>query len=157
MIDIDSVGTFNIAEMADTSIDNEIIYLKIVNGNVEAYGDLDSIEPDEGTSKKKSYDKMVSVQEWNAAGNAARVVDGEIVLGRSPEEKLILDEERIRAERDFLLKDCDAVSPMRWNAMTKDEQQAWMNYRQALLDIPQQSGFPWDGDPDKVPWPKEPE
>jgi len=33
-------------------------------------------------------------------------------------------------------------NPLRWASFTAEQQQAWATYRQALLDIPQQSGFP---------------
>ena len=56
-----------------------------------------------------------------------------------------------------LLTACDKVSPMRWNAMTEAQRQAWTDYRQALLDIPQRPGFPWGGDVEKAPWPVKPE
>lgn len=157
MLDIDSVGCFDIAGQMDTAIDNEMIYLKIVDGEIEAYGDLQSIDADEGKSKKNSYDKAVTVKQWNEAGCVARIVDGEIVLGLSSEDQQKQNEERIRAERDYLLQlTCDTMSPMRWNALTEEEQNEWMEYRQALLDITNQKGFPWDGDLDKVPWPKMP-
>ena len=41
--------------------------------------------------------------------------------------------------------------------MTEAQRHSWTVYRQALLDIPQQPGFPWNGDPDRVPWPVKPE
>lgn len=45
--------------------------------------------------------------------------------------------------RDQLLRDGpDRISPVWWASMTTADQLAWMQYRQALLDIPQQPGFP---------------
>lgn len=46
------------------------------------------------------------------------------------------------------------MSPMRWNTLSDVDKQKWNDYRQALLDVPQQEGFPWGGDINKVPWPK---
>ena len=63
-------------------------------------------------------------------------------------------EKNHRAGRDRLLsEEVDPIvsNPLRWNSMTTEEQQAWADYRQALLDIPQQSGFPHD-----VVWPTKP-
>lgn len=61
---------------------------------------------------------------------------------------------RIREERDTLLKDtCDRMNPMRWDSLSFEQKKAWTTYRQALLDITVQDGFPWDGDVSKVPWP----
>jgi hypothetical protein len=60
----------------------------------------------------------------------------------------------VRAERDMKLAtevDTIAGNALRWAALTAEQQQAWADYRQALLDIPQQSGFPHD-----VVWPTKP-
>lgn len=63
--------------------------------------------------------------------------------------------DRIRAERDARLNACDKFNPMWWETLTDKTQAEWRIYRQALLDIPQQEGFPWDGDINKAPWPEE--
>ena len=60
----------------------------------------------------------------------------------------------VRAERNMKLAtevDPIAGNALRWAALTEDQQQAWADYRQALLDVPQQSGFPHD-----VVWPTKP-
>ncbi|NBK24733.1 MAG: hypothetical protein EOM68_22245, partial [Spirochaetia bacterium] len=47
-----------------------------------------------------------------------------------------------RAKRDNLLKETvDSVNPMRWEALSELQKDAWRAYRQALLDVPQQEGF----------------
>ena len=51
----------------------------------------------------------------------------------------------IRATRDNILAsivDPIVSNPLRWADMTAEQQAAWAAYRQALLDISQQSGFP---------------
>jgi hypothetical protein len=61
----------------------------------------------------------------------------------------------IRYERNLLLQneiDPIAGNALRWAALTAEQQQAWADYRQALLDVPQQAGFPHD-----VTWPTKPE
>lgn len=59
----------------------------------------------------------------------------------------------VRAERNQLLEDnVDAISSLRLEAMTSEQQGAWRTYRQALLDVPQQAGFPLE-----VVWPTKPE
>jgi hypothetical protein len=59
----------------------------------------------------------------------------------------------VRARRDTLLKEVvDAVNPMRWEALTDTQKDAWRAYRQALLDVPQQPGFPKELD-----WPVAPD
>jgi len=56
--------------------------------------------------------------------------------------------EFIRSERDDLLKQSD------WTQVADApvDAQAWADYRQALRDVPQQSGFPAD-----IDWPTKPE
>ena len=57
-----------------------------------------------------------------------------------------------RAKRDNLLKEVvDSVNPMRWEALTELQKDAWRAYRQALLDVPQQEGFPTN-----ISWPEVP-
>jgi hypothetical protein len=59
----------------------------------------------------------------------------------------------VRGYRSELLMQLDAVisNPLRWAAMTAEKQAALSTYRQALLDVPQQSGFP-----DNINWPVAP-
>lgn len=50
-----------------------------------------------------------------------------------------------RSERDYLLRtnvDPLVTNPLRWNELSVEQQEALKVYRQALLDVPQQSGFP---------------
>lgn len=61
----------------------------------------------------------------------------------------------IRAQRDNILAtvvDPLVSNPLRWSDLTADQQQAWADYRRALLDVPQQAGFPQN-----VSWPVKPE
>lgn len=61
----------------------------------------------------------------------------------------------VRAQRDFLLvREVDPVASnaLRWASISAEQQQAWADYRQALLDVPQQPGFPHN-----VTWPSKPE
>jgi len=57
---------------------------------------------------------------------------------------------QVRAERDNLLVVVDAIvsNPLRWADLSSDKQNEWSTYRQDLLDVPQQSGFP-----STVTWP----
>ena len=61
---------------------------------------------------------------------------------------------QVRKQRDFILAtkvDPMVSNPLRWSALTADQQTAWADYRRALLDITQQAGFPND-----VVWPTAP-
>lgn len=61
----------------------------------------------------------------------------------------------VRLNRNSLLSrevDPLVTNPLRWGSLTAEQQQAWADYRQALLDLPQQEGFPHT-----VVWPTKPE
>lgn len=57
------------------------------------------------------------------------------------------------ARRTQLLNDGpDRISPIWWSSMTEQEQQAWSQYRQDLLNVPQQPQFP-----QVIDWPVSPD
>ena len=60
---------------------------------------------------------------------------------------------KVRADRDERLNEVDAVAgnTLRWAALDAATQAAWAVYRQELLDVPQQEGFPND-----AVWPVKP-
>jgi len=60
---------------------------------------------------------------------------------------------RVRDSRFNLLVEVDAVAGniLRWAGLTPEEKAEWATYRQALLDVPQQDGFP-----NTVVWPTKP-
>ena len=60
----------------------------------------------------------------------------------------------VRMQRDFILNDqVDPIvsNPLRWASFSEAKQTEWTVYRQALLDISGQSGFP-----SNVTWPEPP-
>ena len=58
----------------------------------------------------------------------------------------------VRYKRDSLLKETvDTINGVRWSLMTNAQQNAWTAYRQALLDVPAQEGFP-----KTIIWPDKP-
>jgi hypothetical protein len=58
----------------------------------------------------------------------------------------------MRNERSKRLAETvDTVNAIRWAAMSEEQQTAWTNYRNALLDVPEQSGFPFE-----INWPTTP-
>jgi hypothetical protein len=57
--------------------------------------------------------------------------------------------DNIRAIRNSLLSQhVDTINAIRWSLMLPETQQMWVDYRQALLDVPDQAGFPYS-----VEWP----
>lgn len=68
--------------------------------------------------------------------------------------ELEVESEIVRARRNQLLEELDPMvtNPLRWSALTEEQRSAAAAYRLALLDVPQQSGFPFS-----VTWPEKPE
>lgn len=56
-----------------------------------------------------------------------------------------------RDARERLLIDVDRVNPMWWQAMTVEQQTETAAYRQAILDLPGQPGWP-----ESIDWPPKP-
>lgn len=68
----------------------------------------------------------------------------------------IFDDQAARANaifmRDQLLKDGpDRISPIWWDSMTEDQKVAWLAYRDALLNVPDQPNYPRE-----ISWPIKP-
>tara|TARA_B100000035_G_C20915554_1_gene516052 strand:- start:260 stop:682 length:423 start_codon:yes stop_codon:yes gene_type:complete len=80
--------------------------------------------------------------------------DKEAYVGQTPEQIEEALAAEVRLQRDFLLAEMDQVisNQIRFNAMSTQQQNQWTTYRQALLDVPQQSGFP-----ETVGWPQKPD
>jgi|TARA_R100000027_G_C2210952_1_gene82976 hypothetical protein len=72
------------------------------------------------------------------------------------EEEITADLARTaRADRRYDLEDyVDPIvnNPLRWDALTSDQQNELKTYRQAMLDVPTQSGFP-----KTITWPTKPD
>ena len=61
---------------------------------------------------------------------------------------------QVRFDRDNRLTEVDAIAgnALRWAELTSAKQAEWSTYRQALLDVPQQAGFP-----NSITWPTKPQ
>jgi len=60
--------------------------------------------------------------------------------------------DQARRNRNLLLSTVDSVNPIWYASLTQDQQLQLQTYRQALLDVPQQAGFP-----QTVEWPTKPD
>jgi hypothetical protein len=62
--------------------------------------------------------------------------------------------EQARWKRNALLQEIDVIvgNPLRWASFSSEQQKEWADYRQTLLDVPQQAGFP-----NTINWPTKPE
>lgn len=94
-----------------------------------------------------TVDNNVLLVAMAEAGNVAAYVPP------TQEELDAAKAQAVRAERDNLLLTVDAIAgnALRWASLDASKQAEWAVYRQALLDIPQQAGFP-----DNITWPQEP-
>jgi len=113
---------------------------KIVK-NVSLTDSLEGINLPEGEELAPRHDGAIG---WKWSGT-----DWEI-----PQVEVSFDERclRVRRNRDGRLKvHVDKYTAIRWSLLSADQQQKVLDYRQALLDVPQQEGFP-----DNVTWPEVP-
>jgi hypothetical protein len=145
------------------------MYIKLTNGSPTTYsiGQLRRDNPQVSFSKHPSestlaeYDvypvSEISRPEYDARTHYLKQsefyqVDGKWQLHYTPEQ-LPYEQvaNRIRAERDELLRLTDWIVSKSYESQSPVSQE-WVEYRQALRDIPQQEGFPYE-----VQWPVEPE
>ena len=90
--------------------------------------------------------------EEQARGKILCVENGKIVP-RMYTELAWASAAAVRATRDSLLvKHVDRFNAIRFESLNGEKQKAWIEYRQALLNVPQQEGFPFD-----ISWPTPPE
>ena len=112
------------------------VYEAGIKPNSEKYK---RIEPGEITQRED----LIWVQQW---------VTRDATDDEKAEEDAWMSGE-IRAQRDYRLRwDVDSLNPIRWAALTSEQQTAMTNYRQLLLDVPAQEGFPWE-----ITWPEKPD
>mgnify|MGYP001108517607 CR=1 FL=1 len=140
------------------------MYVKLTNAQPETYAigqlrrdnpntSFPKTIPDERLAEYDVYpvtvlDRPVTT-EWEAAtrNDLPTLVGGVWTLDWTvttvPQE---VAEERVRSQRNSLLSQTD------WMALTDNTMtQPWADYRQALRDVPEQAGFPYN-----VTWPTEP-
>lgn len=96
-----------------------------------------------------AYESEQERQEWGAP-ELVEMTPAEVDAHLNPPPVPPTAEEA-RAQRDALLSACDWVA-IRAQELNEPVPEAWADYRQALRDVPQQSGFP-----ETIDWPAEPE
>lgn len=120
-------------------------YYKNTNtGEVYAYeqSDIDKVEQINAGNAEGINPVFFKIRD-NLA-NCTEMTPDEIEEHLNPTPTLEQLADEARAKRDGLLRELDAIvsNPLRWNDFTEEEQQVLADYRQALLDVPQQKGFP---------------
>lgn len=95
---------------------------------------------------------FVATHHYVQTGNGDEI----IAVPLSEDERQAIREEHKRsAQLQAKLKldeVASSVSPLMWDAMSEAQRDVWRAYRQALMDVPQQPGFPYD-----IQWPTKPE
>jgi len=78
-----------------------------------------------------------------------------VLTEMTDEEKNISYDSRafdMRNMRDVIFRETiDRISPVRWESMSSETKESWVSYREDLLNITTQDGFPFD-----VIWPTQP-
>jgi hypothetical protein len=105
----------------------------------------------------ESKDSMGVPPGW--VGSEADPVAGQMWTGASwvdtekvPQPDLESAAMYARAERaKILAEEIDTMNPMRWASLSTAKKTEWTAYRQALLDVPAQEGFPLT-----ITWPTAP-
>jgi len=127
-----------ISEEAVNRFESDIVFEgpQATGGTVYQYSQRDGVEQVEG----KWYTKYV----------LGPVFTGDTAAADEAEYKARKDAEQarsIRNSRTEMLKDCD------WTQIADStaDKTAWATYRQALRDVPLQTGFPWE-----ITWPTQP-
>ena len=124
------------------------------HAHIDSNGQILGWYDDEIHTSIPSPNVQVSEEVWQNAINSMHntIIDGVTsqVDHRSDEQK----SSDARILRDLLLTsevDPIVTNSLRWAELSSTEQQQWTDYRTALLDVPQQSGFP-----NEVNWPTKP-
>ena len=122
------------------------------------------------TDTPNNFKDYIEVPEWISVGSDIRYFDEDDGYNPKPTTQLIEEnlithhkgesgtfdevplslEDKMRAERDRLLREFDVIvsNPFRFAEFSDEEKAELAAYRQALLDVPQQDGFP-----DVIDWP----
>lgn len=97
---------------------------------------------------------QVSEEVWQNAINSSHntIIDG--VTSQVDHRTDAQKAEGIRMIRnELLVTEVDPIvtNPLRWAELSTEQQQDWADYRTALLNVPQQVGFP-----NEITWPTKP-
>ena len=85
-------------------------------------------------------------EQWDQCGGLARIIDDTVVYGKTVDEEREEKAHEVREKRDRLLSQTDWTQTVD-NPLAGNEDIT--AYRQALRDIPDQAGFPWE-----IEWPE---
>lgn len=111
------------------------------------YEDLEHMHPEDDKSSYQEFDVNSDHELSIVAGKITKIDDVEI-----NNHLKNVEQDSVRRIRSFRLSEMDQVlTPIYFAAMTQQKRDEWLKYRQDLLDITTQTGFPFN-----VIWPKVP-
>lgn len=140
----DITYTYEIISVSESARCMEIVYTSPAHGTMHVGARL----PYEGETLEQIVSMFSPVAEWRA--NSLSVVAPAVGASgqmTDAEPAPIPLADQIRAQRDYFLASSDWTQ----TADAPVNKESWATYRQALRDIPQQTGFP-----DNVTWPSAP-
>lgn len=128
-----------------------MIYLYLTQTGIEPH--TDKVFAEEELNLGNPIAELTE-QEWEQYDQLARMIDGELFLGKTQPEKDDEQAQEVRSKRDRLIVKEDwryarYASEIRQGLTPSDDINALDAYVQALRDIPTQEGFPWN-----VEWPE---
>lgn len=89
---------------------------------------------------------FVTQEEAIELGVSLAVLEQVLAAGAIPQAAAVR-----KQRQDLLAKTVDTINPIRWQAMSAEEKQICIDFRQALMDISTQPDFPWTIDWPAVP------
>ena len=110
-----------------------------------AFYDLDTVEQHSRTEQNNEVHNFYSVKKYMLVLSNINYIDNNyanlLALAKQEEQEKLAN--LIRAKRDKLLADTDWTQ-VSDNALTNLQREKYRVYRQALRDIPEQAGFPYN-------------
>lgn len=129
-----------------------------VAGNIDPYLQVSALNPVavsyvDGKYNADEYYVDIATKQINT--KAPRPTNGSLVYQFENTNQWTVDLEQtekvIRQMRNTVLESLDKINPVWYSTLTQQQQTELQQYRQALLDVPQQAGFP-----ESVAWPEKP-
>ena len=110
-----------------------------------AFYDLDTVEQHSRTEQNNEVHNFYSIKKYMLVLSNINYIDNNyaslLALAKQEEQEKLANV--IRAKRDRLLADTDWTQ-VSDNALTNLQREKYRVYRQALRDIPEQAGFPYN-------------
>lgn len=131
-------GSFSGDVQSFANLDGKVNPISFIEGDYSPksyYVDLDTLQP-----VSRTKDPSTPIAKYQFDWTTKQWVYDPVVSA-----------DLVRQNRDLRLSVIDKINPIWYSSLTAEQQQELQAYRQALLDVPQQTGFP-----QIVSWPTKP-